>query len=247
MHLGHTHNIKELRALITERHRQRDAAGLPAHLQHLADPRLDHGLSKKIFNSSKKPFHESTLRATFGISMHHFHHHPGLGHKCERCSQFALHNDGTPIATADLHSVDAVKHMLFHCPATESHRDQLQLQCDRFTRKMRVTHTSGNIPHFYMADVAADALNDQPWYPDEFPVDPRGFFLIGASAQLHEAGLKPSDIAKLLSMCAPHVKDMLRLTAAKPPTHTYVTQPAPAPAGRCHRSGSVFDSFTVSV
>ena len=247
MHLGQTHNIKELRALITERHRQRDAAGLPAHLQHLADPRLDHGLSKKIFNSSKKPFHESTLRATFGISMHHFHHHPGLGHKCERCSQFALQNDGTPIATADLHSVDAVKHMLFHCPATESHRDQLQLQCDRFTRKMRVTHTSGNIPHFYMADVAADALNDQPWYPDEFPVDPRGFFLIGASAQLHEAGLKPSDIAKLLSMCAPHVKDMLRLTAAKPPTHTYVTQPAPAPAGRCHRSGSVFDSFTVSV
>ena len=50
-----------------------------------------------------------------------------------------------------------------------------------------------------MADVAADALNDQPWHPDAFPVvDPAGrvsFSCTGASAQLHEAGLEPSDIA----------------------------------------------------
>jgi ribonuclease HI len=237
---GCTHNVKEFRALINKCHRDRDAASLPAHLQHLADPRLDHTLSHKMFKKGKGPFHESTLRATFGMSMHHFQYLPGHGHKCCRCPQYALGTSGALIVAEHLHSADAMRHMLFHCTATDHLRDVLQLKCDAFTAKMKAKHPDHDVPDFYVADVVCDALNDQPWHPDEFPVDPRGFFMYGASAQLCGAGLDAKDMARLFGKCGPHVLDILRLAADAPPDPVVAIQAAPAIAGRCHRSGIVF-------
>ena len=97
-------------------------------------------------------------------------------------------------------------------------------------------------------DVVCDPLNDQPWHPDEFPVDsvcmyvcmygkalcgvvypyPRGFFMYGASAQLRSAGLDAKDMARLFGRCGPHVLDILRLAADAPPDPVVAIQAAPA-------------------
>ena len=193
-----------------------------------------------MFKKGKGPFHESTLRATFGMSMHHFQYLPGHGHKCCRCPQYALGTSGALIVAEHLHSADAMRHMLFHCTATDHLRDVLQLKCDAFTAKMKAKHPDHDVPDFYVADVVCDALNDQPWHPDEFPVDPRGFFMYGASAQLCGAGLDAKDMARLFGKCGPHVLDILRLAADAPPDPVVAIQAAPAIAGCCHRSGIVF-------
>ena len=217
-----THNHVELRRLLLQRIRQRDAAELSqTHLRHLVQPDLEHGLSMKVWletHADRAKLHEQFLRLKFGVCRVHTTF-SAVGHTCAHCQQLVRDAHGTPIHISKLHGTDYISHCLFDCPAIHflTLRAALNAQYSSFTIKQRAKDCAFVVPNFCMSNAVDDALLQRARPNTELAVDPRGFYAVGTSAALKVAGMSVIDLVRLHRCCAPILDSILEIAVFGPP------------------------------